>query len=151
MKKNQTALLIGVLLITVLASATGRAAAGRENYVYVAPNVIQARALNVFTTFALTNTTEYWFNPRICLVNPAGDIVYQFAPLLKGFGSWQKASIDLLLEDFAGSVWIVSSQPIVGLALIHQINEDGSLTLVGNAKFERISNTAAQALTKLQE
>jgi hypothetical protein len=137
--------------MTFLSSSAGRAAEGRENYIYVAPNVIQARALNVFTTFALTNTTEYWFNPRICLVSPAGDIVHQFVPLLKGFGSWQKASVDLLVEDFIGSVWIVSSQPIVGLALIHQINEDESLTLVGNAEFERISNPAAEALINLQK
>ena len=119
-------------------------ARGEEHYVYVAPNAVQAEDLDIFTTITLTNTTSYWFNPRIYLIDPNGEIIRQLAPLMTSFGTWQKASIDIVEEDFRGSVWVVSPQPIVSSAFIHQLRDDGSLSLLGNVKLERINSLQAE-------
>lgn len=124
-------------------------AQGESTYIYVAPNVIQSRAAAIFTTFALTNTSEYWFNPRIYLIDPDGEIVARFNPLLKGFGTLQKTTGDFLLEDFQGSVWIVSPQPIVASAFIHQSKLDHSLALLGTAGLEKMEAQAAVAALKM--
>jgi hypothetical protein len=116
------------------------------SYVYVAPNIVHARAHDIFTTLALTNTSIYWFNPRIYLIDADGEIVREFAPLLKGFGTWQKTSVDFLPEDFQGSAWIVSAQPIVATAFIHQLKADGSLVMLGSFALERMDREAAEAL-----
>ncbi len=124
--------------------------AGGDVHVYVAPNLVQSRAHGIFSTLTLTNTTEYWFNPRIYLVDADGNVIKQFAPLLKGFATWQKSSVDFLPADFSGSIWIVSSQPVVAAAFIHQIREDGTLSLLGNTGLVDLepaaSVAAAQAL-----
>lgn len=118
--------------------------------VYVAPNVVQAKDLQVFTTFAITNATPFWFNPRIYLVNQDGEIVRQFAPLLKGFGTWQRTTLDLIDSDFQGSVWIVSPQPVVASAFLHQLQEGGKLVLLGNTELrEMAADVAAVALQQL--
>jgi hypothetical protein len=138
------------LLILLAAPALAEDADARLapeiGHVYVAPSVVQSRAHDIFTTLALTNTSVYWFNPRIYLIDFDGEIVRQFAPLLKGFGTWQKASVDFLAEDFQGSVWIVSPQPIVATAFIHQVKSDGSVALLGNFGLERMEREAAEAL-----
>ncbi|GAB4251180.1 MAG: hypothetical protein Kow00109_26970 [Acidobacteriota bacterium] len=119
--------------------------------VYVAPNVVQAKDLNVFTTFAITNATPFWFNPRIYLVNQDGEVVRQFAPLLKGFGTWQRTTLDLIDSDFQGSIWIVSPQPIVASAFLHQLRDGRELQLLGNTELRRmdgeVAETALQQLT----
>jgi hypothetical protein len=114
--------------------------------VYVASNVVQWEGANVFTTFTLTNTTSFWFNPRIYLINLDGEIVRQFAPLIKGFGSWQKPTTELIDEDFQGSVWIISPQPIVASAFIHQLREDGTVSLVATNSLEKIDRDVADAV-----
>ncbi len=114
--------------------------------VYVGSNVLQVKDANVFTTFTLTNTTSFWFNPRIYLINLDGEIVRQFAPLMKAFGSWQKTSIDLIGDDFQGSVWIVSPQPIVASAFIHQLHDDGTVSLVTTNSLQRMDRDVADAV-----
>lgn len=145
--------MIGTLAILTTASLLPAAglSGGGDAYVYVAPNLIQSRSHGIFSTLALTNTTEYWFNPRIYLVDADGRIVQEFSPLLKGFGTWQKTTVDFLPEDFNGSVWIVSSQPIVASSFMHQLREDGSLSLLGNTELRGLEpaagTAAAQGLT----
>ncbi len=135
--------LMGLLLPAATAAAGGIPSG--NPYVYVAPNVIQSRAHGIFSTLALTNTTEYWFNPRIYLVNADGEVVKEFAPLLKAFATWQKSSVDFLPDDFNGSVWIVSSQPIVASSFMHQIRQDGSLSLLGNTELKGLETVAAES------
>jgi hypothetical protein len=113
--------------------------------VYVGSNVVQVQDADVFTTFTLTNTTAFWFNPRVYLINLDGEIVRQFAPLIKGYGSWQKTSVDLISEDFQGSVWIISPQPIVAAAFIHQLRQDGTVSLVATNGLERMDRDEADA------
>ncbi len=121
-----------------------------EQTVYVAPNVVQVRSLDIFTTFALTNATFYWFNPRIYFVNEDGEIVREVAPLLKGYATWQRTSLDLLDEDFHGSVWIVSPQPIVASAFLHQLQDGDKLLLLGNTELRRMDpEVARNALQQL--
>lgn len=117
---------------------------GAGPYVYVAPNAVQAQQLGIFTTVTLTNTTHYWFNPKICLIDPDGEIVKQLTPLLKSFGTWQKASVDIIDEDFRGSIWVIAPHPIVSAAFIHQLGEDGGLSLLGNSKLELIDGAHAE-------
>lgn len=123
------------------------------SYVYVASSVVQIDSSDAFTSFTLTNTTPYWFNPQIYLIDLDGVIVRQFSPLLKGFGSWQKASSDLLTGDFQGSVWIISAQPIVASAFIYQYDaKAGSLTLLGNSTLERMTpDVASDIVQRVQE
>lgn len=141
---------IAVLFVLVLAvlvtalPASGLSTDGGSR-VYVAPNLVQNRDHGIFSTLTLTNTSEYWFNPRVYLVNTDGEIVKEFAPLLKGFGTWQKTTVDFLPEDFNGSVWIVSPQPIVASSFIHQIREDGTLGLLGNTELRGLEPAAAEA------
>ena len=105
-------------------------AASIAAYLYVSPAVIQDYELNIFTTIAITNTTEYWFNPRIFVLDSNGETIYNCAPLLHGRGTWQKASSDLIQDDFKGSIWIVSEQPIEAVTYIHQ-RDGNKLTLLG--------------------
>jgi hypothetical protein len=126
------------------AAAEGLPAAG-EVHVYVASNLVQSRAHGIFSTLTLTNTTEYWFNPRIYLVDAEGNVVKEFAPLLKGFATWQKSSVDFLPEDFNGSIWVVSTQPVVATAFMHQIHDDGTLSLLGNAALVDLEPAAGVA------
>lgn len=148
--------ILGLVLLLCFPTISGQGTSPAEaqeqsTYVYVAPNVVQVRSANdIFTTFALTNTTEYWFNPRIYLVDLEGDVVRHFAPLLKGFGTWQKSSVSLMPEDFHGSVWILSSQPIVGTAMIHQ-SSNGSLTLLGSTELKLMEPKAAESLRQRLE
>ena len=143
-----------LILVITMVAATGifgqqaetAGAAQTDDQVYVAPNVVQSRDFNIFTTFALTNTTPYWFNPRIYLINSDGEIVRQFAPLLKGYGTWQKSSVDLIPDDFQGSVWIISAQSIVASAMIHQVKADQSLSLLGTAGIEQMNRDVAEAM-----
>lgn len=126
------------------AAAEGVPAAG-EVHVYVASNLVQSRSHGIFSTLTLTNTTEYWFNPRIYLVDTEGNVVKEFAPLLKGFATWQKSSVDFLPEDFSGSIWIVSTQPVVATTFMHQIRGDGTLSLLGNAALVDLEPAAGVA------
>jgi len=112
-------------------------------YLYVAPNVFQSKANGVFTTFALTNTTPFWFNPHIYLIDADGAVVKEFAPLLKGFGTWQKTTVEFVSEDFQGSIWVVSPQPIVSTAFIHQLRDDGTLTLLGSTELRKLDDAGA--------
>jgi len=139
MSKVTTRLIAGWLLVLLIPAGLFSGAKTTSKYVYVAPNAVQARELGIFTTITLTNTTNYWFNPTIYLIDPEGEIITQLAPLLKSFGTWQKASVDILEEDFRGSVWVISPQPIVSASFIHQFNPDGSLSLLGNAKLELVN------------
>jgi hypothetical protein len=141
MREKGTVLKAGLLIVLLTQMVSGQAG---QNYVYVAPNAVQAQELGIFTTITLTNTTGYWFNPRIYLIDPNGGIIRQLTPLLKSFGTWQKASVDIIAEDFRGSVWIVSPQPIVSAAFIHQFRDDGSLSLLGNSKLEQIDSVQAE-------
>ena len=143
MREKTSPLIAGLLLVLLLQPALLHGEENGKNYVYVAPNAVQARELGIFTTITVTNTTNYWFNPRIYLIDPDGEIVSQLTPLLKSFGTWQKASVDIVAEDFRGSVWVVSPQPIVSASFIHQFNGDGSLSLLGNSKLERINSEHA--------
>lgn len=143
LREETTPLIAGLLLVLLLQPAFLYGEEIGENYVYVAPNAVQAKELGIFTTITLTNTTDYWFNPRIYFIDPNGEIVTQLTPLLKSFGTWQKASVDIVAEDFRGSVWVVSPQPIVSASFIHQFNGDGSLSLLGNSKLERINSQHA--------
>jgi hypothetical protein len=135
-----------LVLIALLIGGAGYGEEPKEQYIYVAPNAVQAREFNIFTTITLTNTTDYWFNPRVYLIDPDGDIIWQLSPLLKSYGTWQKASTDIVPEDFRGSIWVVSPQPIVSSAFIHQMNGTGLLSLLGTAKLERIGGARVEAL-----
>jgi hypothetical protein len=143
MRKENTPLIAGLLLVLLSLPAFVQGVEVGNNYVYVAPNAVQAEELGIFTTITLTNTTKYWFNPRIYLIDPDGEIIIQLTPLLKSFGTWQKASVDIVTEDFRGSVWVVSPQPIVSASFIHQFSGDGSLSLLGNTQLERINSAPA--------
>jgi hypothetical protein len=141
MRRNTETLITGLMLVLGLNVLP---VLGAGSYIYVAPNAVQAQELGIFTTVTLTNTTDYWFNPKICLIDPNGEIVGQLTPLLKSFGTWQKASVDIVPQDFSGSIWVISPHPIVSAAFIHQFNEDGGLSLLGNARLELIDNTHAE-------
>jgi len=144
MRRALISLITGLLLVLVFQTSLLGGSEGGTSYVYVAPNAVQSSELGIFTTITLTNTTNYWFNPKIILIDPDGEIVSQLTPLLKSFGTWQKASVDIVAEDFRGSVWVVSPQPIVSASFIHQFNSDGSLSLLGNSKLERINSAQAE-------
>ncbi len=157
MKKWSILFGILVLLCVPVLSATSGGqspaapdASGSASYVYVAPNVLQINASQVFSSFTLTNTTPYWFNPQVYLVNLDGEVVRHFSPLLKGFGTWQEASSSLVKEDFQGSIWIVSAQPIVASSFIYQYDSaTGALTLLGNDKLEQVTPEAADNALQL--
>lgn len=152
-------ILFGILVLScipVLAATSGGQStatpdtSSSASYVYVAPNVLQIGANQVFSSFTLTNTTPYWFNPQVYLVNLDGEVVRHFSPLLKGFGTWQEASTSLLKEDFQGSIWIVSAQPIAASSFIYQYDSKaGALALLGNDKLEQISPEAANNALQL--
>ena len=135
-----------VLVVALFVCQAGFGGEPSEQHIYVAPNAVQAKEFGIFTTVTLTNTTDYWFNPRVYLIDPDGEIILQLSPLLKSYGTWQKASTDIVSEDFRGSIWVVSPEPIVSSAFIHQMNGAGSLSLLGTAKLERISGVRAEAL-----
>ena len=148
-------ILLGIaVLVCVPAAATGQSTAPSDtstppSYVYVAPNVLQFDAERVFTSFTLTNTTAFWFNPQVYLIDLDGVIVRRFSPLLKAFGSWQKPSTDLLDEDFQGSIWIVSSEPIAASVFMYQYSpKDGALTSLGSGKLEQVSAEVAAGVLK---
>ena len=145
MKQVTKPLIAAFLFLLILNPVFAEVEELGKTYVYVAPNAVQVEELGIFTTIALTNTTNYWFNPKIYLIDPDGDVVSQLTPLLKSFGTWQKATVDIVAEDFRGSVWVVSSHPIVSAAFIHQFNLDGGLSLLGNTKLEEVDSTHAQA------
>jgi hypothetical protein len=133
-----------LFLVLILQPGSTKGAESGRSYVYVSPNAVQAQELGIFTTIALTNTTKYWFNATIYLIDPDGEIVTQLAPLLKSFGTWQKATVDIVAEDFRGSVWVISPQPVVSTSFIHQFNLDGSLSLLGNSKLEEVDSLHAE-------
>ena len=135
-----------VLLLILLGCGIGYGGEPKEQYIYVAPNAVQAKEFDIFTTITLTNTTDYWFNPRVYLIDPDGEIIWQLSPLLKSYGTWQKATTDIVTEDFRGSIWVVSPEPIVSSAFIHQISGKGSLSLLGTAKLERIGGARVETL-----
>ncbi len=154
MKKKLPILVAVVVLLCSPALPAGQAAEPQSSdspsYVYVAPNVLEIDANKIFSSFTLTNTTPFWFNPRVYLVDLDGEIVRQFSPMLKGFGTWQKATIDLLETDFQGSIWILSPQPIVASAFIYQYEpKSGGLTLLGNGKLDQVAPEAAADALKL--
>jgi hypothetical protein len=152
-------ILLGIMVLVcvpaVAAESAGQTPAAADNpdsssHVYVASNVLQIDANQIFSSFTLTNTTPFWFNPHIYFVNTDGEIVRDFAPLLKGFATWQKPSTEFLSEDFQGSIWIVSPQPIVASAFIFQLDsKTGSLTLLGNNKLEQVAPEAADNALQL--
>jgi hypothetical protein len=146
MRQVNMPLVVTFLLILTLSPVLAGAEAEElaSGHTYVAPNAVQVQELGIFTTIALTNTTHYWFNAKIYLIDPDGEVVTQLNPLLKSFGTWQKATVDIVAEDFRGSVWVISPQPIVSAAFIHQFNPDGDLSLLGNTKLEEVDSTHAQ-------
>jgi len=145
MKKETTPLIAASLWSLLLLVAFAQGSELGKSYVYVAPNAVQAQEFGIFTTITVTNTTNYWFNPTIYLIDPDGEIITQLNPLLKSFGTWQKATVDIVTEDFRGSVWVVAPQPVVSAAFIHQFNLDGSLSLLGNSKLEEVNSVQAEA------
>jgi len=144
MRKENLLSITGLLLLLLLQPSFLCGAGPGTNYIYVAPNAVQAKDLGIFTTITLTNTTKYWFNPCIYLVDPDGEIISRLTPLLKSFGTWQRASVDIVTEDFRGSVWVVSSQPVVSVSFIHQFNADGTLSLIGNSRLEPVYGQDAE-------
>ncbi|MEJ2082952.1 MAG: hypothetical protein P8Y94_12470 [Acidobacteriota bacterium] len=131
-------------------SPTAADNSGSTSHVYVAPNVLQLGANQIFSSFTLTNTTPYWFNLHIYFVNTDGEVVRDFSPLLKGFATWQKPSTEFLADDFQGSIWIVSPQPIVASAFIFQLDSKaGSLTLLGNNKLDEVAPESADDALQL--
>lgn len=144
MRQKTTSPILTALLALSLSPTFGWAAEIQDKYVYVAPNAIQAGDLNIFTTITMTNTTDYWFNPSIYLIDPEGEVIKQLAPLLKSFGTWQRASVDIVADDFRGSVWVVSPQPIVAAAFIHQLGNNGTLSLLGNSRLELVGSVHAE-------
>lgn len=157
MKKMSTLLLV-ILLLSIPNWETAKAAAPEsDGYVYVAPSAYQSLAQNIYSSLGLTNLTEYWFNVHIFFVDSNGEIVRKVSPLLKGFGTWQRATPDLLPNDFQGSVWIISEQPIVSSAFIHQLGNDGKLSLLGTVEIKQVETKLAEPLmlrldeSKLQE
>lgn len=109
-----------------------------DNYVYVASNAIQYQELSIFVAVAITNTTEYWFNPVIYFLDTDGKVLRKVAPLIKGRSTWQKASSDLVTEDFQGSVWIVSPHPLIATTFIYQLIDSDILILLGSSNLRRI-------------
>ena len=84
------------------------------------------------------------FNLNQYFIDPDGEMISQLTPLLKSFGTWQKASVDIVAEDFRGSIWVISPHPIVSAAFIHQFEVDGSLSLLGNSKLELVASVHAE-------
>jgi hypothetical protein len=144
-KVSITLLIVLILSVTTLAFSESPIPP-TDGYVYVAPSAYQSLAQNIYSSFGLTNLTEYWFNIHIFFVNSNGEIVRKVSPLLKGFGTWQKATVDLLPNDFQGSVWIISEQPVVSSSFIHQIGSDGRLSLLGTVAIEQVDTKLAEPL-----
>lgn len=111
-----------------------------SNYVYLAPNVIQNADAGVFSSFAFTNTSPYWFNLSVYLVSTEGEIVLQLTPLLKGFGTWQQSSGALIQENFQGSIWVVSAHPLVGVSMNYQLRAGNQLSNLATVQLERLSS-----------
>ena len=137
---------LGVAVVAAEPSSTTNETTTTTASILVGSNVIQTSEYHIFTSFTLTNTTPFWFNPQIYLIDANGVIVRKFAPLIKSFGTWQKPSGDFIDEDFQGSIWIVSSQPLVASAFIYQYEpESGKLTLLGNSQLSTVTPEAADA------
>jgi len=123
-----------------------------EGHVYVAPSAYQSLAQNIYSSLGLTNLTEYWFNAHIYFVDSNGKIVRKVSPLLKGFGTWQRSTRDLIPDDFQGSVWIITGQPIASSAFIHQAVANGGLSLLGTVAIKEVdSSLAAPLMERLDE
>lgn len=114
--------------------------------IYLAPNVIQKSEADVFTSFAVTNTTPYWFNVRIYLISAEGEIVQERTPLLKGYGTWQQSSGDLTEEDFQGSIWMISPYPLIAVSMNYQLLQDGKLTHLATVRLEKLDSDEEASL-----
>lgn len=143
--RHATLLLVLLLLVPLSADGTPEAA---PQHVYVSSTVIHNAASRVFSSFAVTNTTRFWFNPDIYLVDRDGQVVHHASPLLKGFGTWHDISGSLLSDDFNGSIWIVSSQPLVVNSYTHQADEDGHVTLLASSEAKAMTASAVEAIVQ---
>lgn len=141
--------IIPIVLFLGMGVLMAESAPQKTYYVYVAPIVKHDPAHGVFTTFAVTNTTQWWFNPSVNLVNSEGDKTATIVPLMKGFGTWQSTTYSIIGEPFHGSVWIVSAEPLIGFCYIHQLHEDGTIGLIANAKLELMEQTTSDSLDSI--
>ena len=138
-------LLLFLLLVPQSVGGTPEAA---PQYVYVSSTVIHDADSGVFSSFAVTNTTRFWFNPDIYLVNRDGQVVKHSAPLLKGFGTWHEVSGSLLSDEFNGSIWIVSAQPLVVNSYTHQEDQEGHVTLLASTEAKQMITSAVESIVE---